>query len=596
MMRSLAQRFRLPSLALILLCNALTSAADERTLSRLPDGSDFETPTECALLSNGVRMVLSKHATTQHLTDEQLERIGKYYADSLFWKFEDFITPVEKLWAQDWRAQLTPQLVRLALHGRDCSYFSKAAATRRAFLQELSRHFHGAPGEVLNKSRTPHTSVAWTRLTEYILETKKNFPDVTDEQIESYALERLRRRVSRLIIQGSHFMVDTFFAALAQSLDPHSRYFGPFEDYSAEYSKTGSLGITVAVSTPQGLLARAVSPTSDAYAQGILPGDQITAINGASTLGWDSEDFFEFDQRTEGDSLSLTILRPNGTVKRARIKRILPESQQSPTNLVLRHIEGHAIIHAKIKNFDSGMAQSLREALILSLASSRVDAIVLDLRGNRGGLVREATELLGFFLPDQTLALTEVQARGHLRRWKIRSQEPPLWNGPLTVLVDQYSASAAEITAGVLQDLDRALVIGEQGRTYGKGSIQDSLDAADNFPRGQFKYTTGIYYFPSGRSPQLAGVPADLSLGAELKVDQLEDFYPHAIHPENLAPLGSLHSRRPSASLNSSECLAFGRTGLLIELKKLLREMDARDETEKALLLTATFADHCAKW
>ena len=136
----------------------------------------------------------------------------------------------------------------------------------------------------------------------------------------------------------------------------------------------------------------------------------------------------------------------------------------------------------------------MREAIIDLQKNNQMTGLILDLRGNPGGILEDAIQIVNFFVPK---GVTVLETKGKVKNWDrayLTTQEPIAPDLPLAVLVNRGSASAAEIVAGALQDLDRAVIIGE--RTFGKGLVQTTRPLPYN---GLVKITTAKYYIPSGR-------------------------------------------------------------------------------------------------
>ncbi|MER5351539.1 S41 family peptidase [Kitasatospora sp. NPDC002551] len=245
-----------------------------------------------------------------------------------------------------------------------------------------------------------------------------------------------------------------------------------------------------------------VQPAGPAAAAGIAVGDRLLRI------GEDEADRLpvtevvarlrgrEGAERQPGSEVVLTVRREEGEDREVRLRRALLDSQQ----VTVEHLAGGAVRIA-VRAFTSGVAEQVRAAARAARAG-----VVLDLRGNSGGLVDEAAGTAGVFLDGGPVG--SYQDRGGTR--ELTAPPGGDQRTPLVVLVDGGTMSAAELLTGALQDRGRAVVVG--GRTFGKGTVQQPSRLADG---AVLELTVGRYYTPAGRSPEGTGlapdVPADAS-------------------------------------------------------------------------------------
>ncbi len=233
-----------------------------------------------------------------------------------------------------------------------------------------------------------------------------------------------------------------------------------------------------------------------AYKAGLRSGDQIREIDGKSTYKMTTSDAAKLMRGTAGTSVELTIQR-EGLAKPLdfEVERAVIELKSVNYYGV---IDGTNIGYVRLSRFAEETSHELREA-ITELNSKNVDGLIFDLRSNGGGLLEQAVETAGLFIPEGKLVVyTRGKFAGSERRHY--SNEAPLFpDKPLVVLVNEGTASASEIVSGALQDWDRAVIVGRP--TYGKGLVQQI------FPIGSdsdvaLKLTTAKYYIPSGRCIQ----------------------------------------------------------------------------------------------
>jgi carboxyl-terminal processing protease len=284
---------------------------------------------------------------------------------------------------------------------------------------------------------------------------------------------------------------------MLSSLDPHSQFM-EVKDFKGMQDDTNSRfgGLGVVVTMRDGVIT-VVSPMEDTPGAkaGILPGDQIVKIDGQSTEKMDLNDAIDKLRGEPGQKVTLTILRPgtkeikdyplireNIKVASVRDARILPPELAG----------GMKIGYARITQFNSPTAAELSRKLD-DLEKAGMQAFVLDLRFNPGGLLNSAVDVAGQFLPPRTVVVsTEGRAASQSRPYPTSKDSKVRPKYPVAVLINGGSASGAEIVAGALKDLNRAILVGET--TFGKGSVQSVIQLQDG---SAVRLTTAKYYTPS---------------------------------------------------------------------------------------------------
>jgi carboxyl-terminal processing protease len=241
---------------------------------------------------------------------------------------------------------------------------------------------------------------------------------------------------------------------------------------------------------------------------GILSGDQILRVNGVSTERMDLQDAINVLRGPSGAKLTLTLLRPSTkeikeyTLQRAEIKiqsvkgaRLLDPELTGP----------YKIGYIRLVQFNEPTADELAKALE-ELQKQGMQALVLDLRNNPGGLLNSAVDVCAQFLPPNTKVVStqgRVASQQHDYSTSSAKKERPSF--PMVVLINEGSASGAEIVAGALKDLHRAVLVGET--TFGKGSVQNVMQLPDG---SAVRFTTAKYYTPSKQVIQGNGVTPNI--------------------------------------------------------------------------------------
>lgn len=284
---------------------------------------------------------------------------------------------------------------------------------------------------------------------------------------------------------------------MLDTLDPHSQFMEPkgFQSMQEDTrSEFGGLGVVVTLRN--GVLT-VINPMEDSpgFHAGILPGDQILKINGESTEDLGLNDAVEKLRGAVGEKVTLTVNRPaTGELKDYELARAVIKVPSVKDAMILpeRISGGPRIGYVRITQFNSPTAGELAAALD-KLEKKGMEALVLDLRHNPGGLLGSAVDVCGEFLPPNTMVVY-TEGRSPSREYRTAPRKSPHRKYPVVVLTNYASASGSEIVAGALKDLDRALVVGET--TFGKGSVQSVV----SLPDGSAARLTTAKYFTPGRN------------------------------------------------------------------------------------------------
>ncbi|MCM1448783.1 MAG: S41 family peptidase [Clostridiales bacterium] len=288
--------------------------------------------------------------------------------------------------------------------------------------------------------------------------------------------------------------VTTAINAMLNDIDPYTNYIPESEQEDFMTIATGSYGGIGAVIMQRDGNVYVSEPYKDTPSQraGLLPGDMFLMIDGDSVAGWKSDAVSAKLKGQAGTPLSITVKRPwtDDSIVTVNLTRAKIEIPPVPYYGVTHDNVGYIAL----TTFNEQSADAVRDALLALKADPRVKSIALDLRGNGGGVMEAAVKIVGLFVPKGTEVL-RTRGRGQLNEQVYKTTRQPVDTEiPLAILVDEGSASASEIVTGALQDLDRAIIVGE--RTYGKGLVQSTRQLPYN---GLLKVTIAKYYIPSGR-------------------------------------------------------------------------------------------------
>lgn len=284
--------------------------------------------------------------------------------------------------------------------------------------------------------------------------------------------------------------------AMLESLDPYTVYIpeSRMEDY--QLMTTGSYGGIGAIIRQSGDFVAIIEPyeASPAVKAGLQAGDLIMSIDGKSIRGKNSSDVSDLLKGQPNSVLKLEIKRPGiEDVKNFEITREKIQMSNVPYFGLINEKTGYILL----TGFTEKAGQEVKKALVELKEKQKIESVILDLRGNPGGLLNEAVVISNLFV---NKGQEVVSTKGKVKQWDkvyLATDDPVDIKIPVVVLVNSGSASASEIVSGSLQDLDRAVIIGT--RTFGKGLVQITRDLSYN---SKLKLTTAKYYIPSGRCIQ----------------------------------------------------------------------------------------------
>ncbi len=307
-----------------------------------------------------------------------------------------------------------------------------------------------------------------------------------------------------------HDLVYDALKGMIDSLDPHSEFMDP-EEYQELQSDTegafGGLGLVVSMKDNYVTVVTPMDGTPG-FRAGILAGDRIVKINGRSAEKKSLQQVVEQLRGDPGTKVTVTIQRPSsGLTKEVTLTRavISLDMVQDINGKKEFPLGPDKIGYIRITQFGDNTSDELESAL-KKLKAQGMKALILDLRGNPGGLLDEAVDVCSKFLPRGQLVVTTEgrdPTQNTVRRADGHGDE--LKGMPMVVLVNLGSASASEIVTGCLQDLHRAVILGE--KTFGKGSVQSIFPLDDG---SALKLTTAKYYTPSHRVIQEHGITPDI--------------------------------------------------------------------------------------
>ncbi len=290
-------------------------------------------------------------------------------------------------------------------------------------------------------------------------------------------------------------LIKTSMNGMLDGLDPYTNYFGEDQVEDLRTMNTGQYGGIGAVTRRFGdrTVITEVYENHAAARAGLRPGDEVLRIDGIELKRLSMDEANQLVRGQVGNSLKLSVRKPSGTIVETELKREKVQLKTVPYSGMIDDRTGYVAL----KEFSMRSGEEVKQA-VRSLHEKGAKAIVVDLRGNPGGLLEEAVNICGLFLPKGSLVVTTKGKTADSNKEYHTGTPPTEPTIPVAVLIDRSSASASEIVAGTLQDYDRAVVVGE--RSYGKGLVQVRRPLSYN---SVAMITIAKYYTPSGRCIQV---------------------------------------------------------------------------------------------
>jgi len=285
--------------------------------------------------------------------------------------------------------------------------------------------------------------------------------------------------------------------AMLESLDPYTNYISESDIEGYRFMTEGKytgIGAQFALMNKYPTITE-IYENTPAQKAGLRAGDVVEAIDGRSALSKSATDVNDVMKGYPGTSVELTIKRPGeNKTQKVTLTREEVSVENVPYSGLIAEDIGYVVLTTFTRQAGANIANNFKK---LKEENPNLKGIVLDLRGNGGGLLTEAVNLCNVFIPKGEVV---VSTRGKIQDWdrSFKTLNKPVDEEiPLIVLIDKNSASASEIVSGTLQDLDRGVLVGQ--RSYGKGLVQNMHDIGYN---AKLKVTTSKYYIPSGRCIQ----------------------------------------------------------------------------------------------
>lgn len=371
---------------------------------------------------------------------------------------------------------------------------------------------------------------------------------------ETSVLEKIiakKRRKENSIIgsnetQQGYEILTFLLKSFALAMDPHTSYLTPAEAQQfimQVQKKLSGIGVHLRDDLDGFTIINILDAAPEKNHALLRINDKIIAVNGTSVVGMDFFDVVHLIRGPQGSTVSVTVMRHIADSVYEKQELLLHRGEialqegrvEVEEKTTCDGIIGTVKLHSFYRDKQTSSSQDTASAIQQMNTAAKVQGIILDLRNNGGGLLQEAIAVTGLFLKQGVVASIK-DSRGKIHHLR-NLTDTPLWTGPLIVLINRLSASASELTAQALQDYGRAIIVGDAS-SYGKGTFQSmTLDMLSNQanPKGELVITEGCYYAPSGKSPQLWGVSADIEVPGPFSKEEIgEQFTKYPLPPTTI--------------------------------------------------------------
>ena len=390
------------------------------------------------------------------------------------------------------------------------------------------------------------------------LETKNDLlvaklSDLSNSEPSNDLIKRYKNRIRRITQQKEEDIFSLAINILSNQFDPHSTYLSPrsAEDFDVNMSlKLNGIGALLGIEDDYTKIISLV-PGGPAEKSGkINPEDRITKIRQIGTdnyqdvIGWRIDEVVDLIRGEAGTEVEIEFISfdsSSDSTKLVTLKREEIKLEDRAAKSEIININNNKIGIIDLPSFyidfneyqnrvkDYRSSSNDVKKILNDFNASNVDAVILDLRNNGGGALIEANKIIGLFVSSGPTVQVK-QSRGYIQPYGA-SRAVQVWDKPMLVLVNRYSASASEIVAGAIQDYKRGFVVGQ--RTFGKGTVQ----SLESLSEGQIKITESKYYRINGMSTQNKGVIPDIELPVTWDIESVgESSYPTAMEWDVIRP------------------------------------------------------------
>ncbi|HEX2583204.1 MAG TPA: S41 family peptidase [Chlamydiales bacterium] len=514
-----------------------------------------------------IEEIFKAHASFKKMTPEIIQRTLQNFLEELDPTKTYFLIPEIEAWLDP-----SESTVQRGLNGFQTIDFSLFQEIHSVYLSSIDRRAafehkitaeklpQGVKSEEFKDPVWPSTEeelkTKLLRIRALQLEAAERLGEESKEKF----LQRLnKRRINREAeLTGANpeerfkITLSCLLKAIASALDSHTNYFTPSEANQfmiQVQQRLFGIGAQLKDNLDGLSIVRILENSPASQCQKLKINDKIISVNNEPIVGMDIIEAVDLIRGEKGTPVRLKLLRESGENEEKQSEMIEAELIRGEVVLEESRLEsnfepyGDGVIatfrlYSFYQDQKSSSSGDIKKAFEAIKKEQKIKGVMLDLRGNSGGLLAQAVSVAGLFI-NKGIVCSIKDNTGKLQHLR-EIEGKPIWDGPLFILTDRASASAAEIVAQALQDYGRALVVGDD-RTFGKGSFQTfTLDPVHNpkvNPQGEYKVTRGRYYTVSGKSPQLKGVRADIVLpGILSNLDIGEEYAKFPLDNDEIEP------------------------------------------------------------
>lgn len=506
-----------------------------------------------------IEEILKAHVSHHELTPELISRAFNNYLEEIDPGKTYFIKEEVEFWTNPSEALLMETLSNIKKEN-----FVNFEAIHEAILPAIERR-NALEKRIADASlpkdvkASDFKDLAWAEseeaLTQRILAIRSLQIDAAeklDQEIKNQFMLRLEKRrlkheeelITESPKQRQKLVLAFVLKSVSHALDSQTAYFTPAEANQfmiQVQQRLFGIGAQLRDDLNGFTIVRLLDggPAKDGNAMKV--NDKIIAVNNEPVVGMDIIEAVELIRGPKGTPVTLTVLREYGEDEAKREEKLDIKITRGEVVLTETRLEksyepfGDGVIgilhlYSFYQDSTTSSTGDLREAIAELKRAHNLKGIILDLRDNAGGLLPQAVSVTGLFIK-KGIVVSVKDNTGQVQHLR-NIDDKMAWEGPLLVLTNKTSASAAEIVAQTLQDYGRAIVVGDE-TTYGKGTFQTFTLESANYgkinPKGEFKVTRGRYYTVSGKSPQLVGVHPDIvvpGIYSELEIGEKFSKYP----------------------------------------------------------------------
>ncbi len=514
-----------------------------------------------------IEEILKAHVCHKSLTPEIMQRTLQNFLEELDPTKTYFIESEIAEWTNP--SESTLQRALMGFKNNDFSLFQEIHAT---FINAIERRNEIESETAQRKlplgiKSEEFKDLEWASSYEELLErnlrikalqmeaTEKLGGETQNKFIQRVQKRRINRELELGHVEGEDrhkVTLSLLLKACTSALDSHTNYFTPTEanQFMIQVQmRLFGIGAQLRDDLDGLSVTRIIENSPASLSNKLKINDKIIAVDHEPVVGMDITEAVELIRGEKGTPVLLTVLRESGEGENRETEKLEIELIRNEVVLEESRLEstfepyGDGVI-ATLKLFSfyqdpkNSSATDIRKALEQIKKDHKLKGVILDLRSNAGGLLAQAVNVTGLFI-NKGIVVSIKDNTGKVQHLR-ETEGKPVWEGPLFVLVNRASASAAEIVAQTLQDYGRAIVIGDD-HTFGKGSFQTfTLDPINNpkvNPQGEYKVTRGRYYTVSGKSPQLTGVLSDIAVpGLLSQLDIGEQFAKFPLENDQIEP------------------------------------------------------------